>query len=167
MPLIIRSVASKSFPLSNLCTRITRGWKVGKGSVPADDENWQEQNRGVRIMNFRAEINKSCAGAKQSRAAAKMWIWQNGHLNFTLQHNKALKLAGFKSLCSLILILEPFSQNKKRSLITLDDLKTKWVKRYFEPEQLENIFDHIPLMEKLESRVAACIIGVASASNSN
>jgi superfamily II DNA or RNA helicase len=48
----------------------------------------------------------------------------------------------------------------RRALITLENLKTPWLKRYFEPEQLKSIYDHIPLTEKLEKRIAACIVGV-------
>ena len=50
----------------------------------------------------------------------------------------------------------------RRELITLENLKTKWVVRYFEPEQLRKIYNHIPLMDKLENRIAACIIGVGT-----
>ncbi|MEO2051944.1 MAG: SNF2-related protein [Allomuricauda sp.] len=64
-------------------------------------------------------------------------------------------------------LLKPLLKKKqqksgRRELITLENLKTKWVVRYFEPEQLRKIYDHIPLMDKLENRIAACVIGVGA-----
>lgn len=58
------------------------------------------------------------------------------------------------------LLKEKQQKSGRRELITLENLKTKWVIRYFEPKQLRKIYDHIPLMDKLENRIAACIIGV-------
>ncbi len=58
------------------------------------------------------------------------------------------------------ILKEKQQKSRRRELITLDNLKTPWLKQYFEPEQLHNIFQHIPLMDKLEKRIAACIIGV-------
>ena len=61
-------------------------------------------------------------------------------------------------------VLKPLLKEKKlhsrrKELITLYDLKTKWVKRYFDFEQLWRIYDNVPLVDKLENRIASCIIG--------
>ncbi|WP_422350761.1 SNF2-related protein [Flagellimonas sp.] len=58
------------------------------------------------------------------------------------------------------MLKERRSKASRRELVTLENLKTRWVKRYFEPERLKYIYGHIPLIDQLERRIAACIVGV-------
>lgn len=58
------------------------------------------------------------------------------------------------------LLKERQKKQKRRVLITLDDLKVKRNKKYFSESELQKIYDNIPLTEKLGVRIAACIVGV-------
>lgn len=58
------------------------------------------------------------------------------------------------------LLKERQKKQRRRVLITLDDLKVQRNKKYFSKSELQKIYENIPLTEKLGVRIAACIVGV-------
>jgi hypothetical protein len=58
------------------------------------------------------------------------------------------------------ILREKRSLTNNKKYFTLNDLKTHYKKRYFEFEQLERLYNKVPLTEAIDSQLAVCIIGV-------